>query len=928
MKTKIYIIVCCLIALTGRAQNTRPDPGCGTTSAMQAWYRKNPASRIEAQRLNEFTKSFKSISSGRTQAATYVIPVVFHVFGSDFAGATVTDAKIITALQKVNEDFRGFNDDFGTVDPNFQSLRGTLNIEFKLAKIDPQGNATTGIRYYPAKNGFGNGGGFDDEIRQYAWDNYKYMNVYIQLDLYADGDHYNSGVAWYPDTYMSDNNLARVVYNGRYLYGNTDKEFASVLSHEFGHYLNLIHTFEGGCTYPNDEVTDTPPTTTGAGCSNVLNCEGREINGENYMDYNVTCYKMFTTGQISRMDAALQHASRNPLWQASNLVATGVSGSMGPAVIVSNNNMYEGKANNGSIETVSNLTLSGTSWSASSGTMTQGTHYTVANVPSGLSVRITRLSSTTAKVELIGNAAAHTTVNSISNLQITFLNAALASNNANELYNKTLTYKVTFINPYRIIYSATFGSDNDLVITSADPWRWFTFNAGDANFGGWYDNGKLRLETYTKAAVCQGTTRNIVPLTLGTNIGPLSNWVAGGAYPDEHDIRSAAYTTWDGRTAYIGVRFNLGGNFVHGWIKAAVSSNGSTLTLYEYAYNETPDGVIRAGQTSLDTDTQAPSAPTNLVASNVTQTAAQLNWSSSTDNVGVTGYDIFRGTTDIGDATSTSFNVTGLAPATTYSFTVRAKDAAGNVSAASNVVTITTQGSINYCAVTNGSPGQYITRVVFGSINNSSTYHTGMYSNYTSLSTSVARGSTINLAVTLHAYWSGSKAAAWIDWNRDGDFTDTGERIMNASGVVSGSYTTPVTIPSTALLGTTRMRVRAEYGTSVVNPCGDGWHSEVEDYAVNVTGSAALIVHTNDEVPADKMASVYPNPNKGTFTVEVADTHKEIGIRVYNNVGTLVAMIRKTHTQQNEIKLDVPPGLYTVHITTPVGRIVKLIAVE
>ncbi|HEX8530241.1 MAG TPA: discoidin domain-containing protein, partial [Cytophagales bacterium] len=89
-------------------------------------------------------------------------------------------------------------------------------------------------------------------------------------------------------------------------------------------------------------------------------------------------------------------------------------------------------------------------------------------------------------------------------------------------------------------------------------------------------------------------------------------------------------------------------------------------------------------------DAQAPTVPTSLAASNVTSTSFTLNWTASTDNVGVTGYDVYRGTTFAGSSTTTSFNVTGLSAATAYSMTVRAKDAAGNASAASTALTVTT----------------------------------------------------------------------------------------------------------------------------------------------------------------------------------------------------------------------------------------------
>ena len=89
-------------------------------------------------------------------------------------------------------------------------------------------------------------------------------------------------------------------------------------------------------------------------------------------------------------------------------------------------------------------------------------------------------------------------------------------------------------------------------------------------------------------------------------------------------------------------------------------------------------------------DTQAPTTPTNLAASNTTTNSFTLNWSASTDNVGVSSYEIFRNGSPIGAATATNFNVTGLTANTTYSLTVKAKDAAGNASAASTVLSVTT----------------------------------------------------------------------------------------------------------------------------------------------------------------------------------------------------------------------------------------------
>lgn len=91
-------------------------------------------------------------------------------------------------------------------------------------------------------------------------------------------------------------------------------------------------------------------------------------------------------------------------------------------------------------------------------------------------------------------------------------------------------------------------------------------------------------------------------------------------------------------------------------------------------------------------DTQAPSTPASLRSTEATTSSVSLAWNAANDNVGVTGYDIFRGTTLAGSVSGStlSYIVTGLTANTPYSFTVKAKDAAGNVSAASNSVSATT----------------------------------------------------------------------------------------------------------------------------------------------------------------------------------------------------------------------------------------------
>ncbi|WP_459209390.1 reprolysin-like metallopeptidase [Aquimarina rhabdastrellae] len=99
---------------------------------------------------------------------------------------------------------------------------------------------------------------------------------------------------------------------------------------------------------------------------------------------------------------------------------------------------------------------------------------------------------------------------------------------------------------------------------------------------------------------------------------------------------------------------------------------------------------FRITEATTGNDTEAPSAPTNLSASSITDTSLSLSWNAATDNVEVTEYDVYRGTTLISTVANTSLDVTGLTANTAYTFSVKAKDAAGNVSSSSNIVNVRT----------------------------------------------------------------------------------------------------------------------------------------------------------------------------------------------------------------------------------------------
>ncbi|RBQ15252.1 chitinase [Spongiactinospora rosea] len=93
-------------------------------------------------------------------------------------------------------------------------------------------------------------------------------------------------------------------------------------------------------------------------------------------------------------------------------------------------------------------------------------------------------------------------------------------------------------------------------------------------------------------------------------------------------------------------------------------------------------------------DTQAPSVPGNLRSTGATDTTISIAWNASTDNKTVSGYEVYRGDTLVTttNGTTTSYTDNGLTADTSYTYTVRAKDAAGNRSGASNTLTAKTTG--------------------------------------------------------------------------------------------------------------------------------------------------------------------------------------------------------------------------------------------
>lgn len=144
------------------------------------------------------------------------------------------------------------------------------------------------------------------------------------------------------------------------------------------------------------------------------------------------------------------------------------------------------------------------------------------------------------------------------------------------------------------------------------------------------------------------------------------------------------YPTWNAFTVYnTGDIVSYGGRL---WIAQWWTQGQTPGTTGEY-------GVWREyTESGPVTDTQAPTVPTNLVSTSKTSTSITISWTASTDNVAVTAYEIYSNNTLLGTSSTTSYTARGLSPNTTYSFTVRAVDAAGNKSMASTQLLVTTDG--------------------------------------------------------------------------------------------------------------------------------------------------------------------------------------------------------------------------------------------
>jgi hypothetical protein len=235
---------------------------------------------------------------------TITIPVVVHVlYNND--GNNISEAVINRQIEILNRDFNLGGDDASRIPSVFASRAGMANFRFQLAKVDPDGKASSGInRKKSAREFWAN----DDKIKDPAyggirpWDSKYYLNIWVGnlvpgLLGYSSapgGPAEKDGVV-----------IKAAVFGG----GSGSFSMGRTAVHEVGHWLNLKHLWGNG-ECGSDEVDDTPPQRKyNQGCPVFprlnTSCSNVDPSGEmfmNFMDFtDDACMLMFTKGQVSRM---------------------------------------------------------------------------------------------------------------------------------------------------------------------------------------------------------------------------------------------------------------------------------------------------------------------------------------------------------------------------------------------------------------------------------------------------------------------------------------------------------------------------------------------------------------------------------------------------------------------------------------------------
>jgi Pregnancy-associated plasma protein-A/PKD domain len=323
------------LLLAGQSAAGQVPTPCGTDQAMRralgadyvTWWQRY---RTRLQARPTLTAAQRV---ARVVSPQLIIPVVVHVI-HDGGTSDVSDEQIHDAIRILNEDYQKRNADTADVVPLFRARVADVNIGFRLARRDPNGNCTNGITHtYSSLTNSA-----DDNVKDLiGWDGTRYLNIWVVKNISFGA----AGYAYLP-CWVGPDIDGIVILNG-YIgsIGTSNPRNSRALTHEVGHYLGLPHTW-GGTNDPavaincsdDDGVWDTPNTigSSPGNCNLAMpSCAGDPdslSNVQNYMDYSY-CSTMFTLGQADLMYDGLDSSTfgqcHATLATAANLLFTGVA---------------------------------------------------------------------------------------------------------------------------------------------------------------------------------------------------------------------------------------------------------------------------------------------------------------------------------------------------------------------------------------------------------------------------------------------------------------------------------------------------------------------------------------------------------------------------------------------------------------------------
>ena len=305
---KLYLVIFILLLQTTLQAQDIEHRTCGSTEYMQQLELADPS--IVTQRQLIETQIAQYLQQPHKKSRTVItIPVVVHVV-YNLGPQNISDAQIASQIAVLNKDFRKLNIDFANTPGAFQPMAADCQIEFVLAKRDPNGDSTTGItRTYTTTTSFSANNNVKNSLTggKSAWPSGEYLNIWVC--------RLSGGLLGYGQFPGGPAATDGVVISYK-AFGTTGAALAPfnkgrTTTHEIGHWLNLFHIWgdDGGNCNGTDLVEDTPnqgAQNTGVPTYPRISCNNTPFGDMfmNYMDYtDDIAMTMFTMGQKSRIDA-------------------------------------------------------------------------------------------------------------------------------------------------------------------------------------------------------------------------------------------------------------------------------------------------------------------------------------------------------------------------------------------------------------------------------------------------------------------------------------------------------------------------------------------------------------------------------------------------------------------------------------------------